>query len=71
MAGQYTIDVGRNVQANGWSLGAFTSNLSSPQTYLTRAAQGAVLSVTGGFAAEIVGPSLVAQSAVVGVRQGV
>jgi len=66
MTGQYIIDVSKNLQTSGLSAGAFTTNLSSPQTYLTLAIQGAVIGGTGGLAADVVGPSLVAQSALVG-----
>jgi RHS repeat-associated protein len=70
MTGQYIIDVSKNLQTSGLSAGAFTTNLSSPQTYLTRAMQGAVIGGTGGLAADVVGPSLVAQSALVGGTSG-
>jgi hypothetical protein len=70
IAGQYGVDVYNNVQARGLSVNAFTTNLSSPQTYLTRAAQGAIIAGTGGLAGGYLGLGLVGQSVAVGVTSG-
>jgi RHS repeat-associated protein len=49
LAAQYGYDVYNNVQANGFNASAFYSNLSSPETYATRAVQGAAVAVSGGI----------------------
>jgi hypothetical protein len=67
MAGQYGVDVYSNVQSNGLSWADFYNNLSSPQTYLTRASQGAVVAMTGGAAGEL---SIAVQMGIVGAAPG-
>ena len=49
MAGQYLYDVYNNVQANGFGASAFYRDLSSPETYAVRAAQGVAVALTGGL----------------------
>jgi len=71
IAGQYAVDVGQNIMANGFSVSAFTSNLSDPQTYLTRAVQGAIIGGTGGIAGAFPAIGIAGQSAIVGVASGV
>ncbi len=67
IAGQFAVDVFHNVQANGFNVGTYT--LSTPQTYLTRAAQGAVIGLTGGIAGGL-GIGLAGRAAIVGVTSG-
>ena len=66
--GQYGYDVYNNIQENGFNVNAFTSNLSSPGTYATRAAQGAVVALTGGAAATL---GTVGQVTAVGAASGI
>jgi RHS repeat-associated protein len=71
LAGQYGYDVYNNVQSNGFSASAFYSNLSPPQTYLTRAFQGAIIGATGGAASTyLTSVGLVGQSAIAGGVSG-
>jgi RHS repeat-associated protein len=51
IAGQYGFDVYNNVQSRGFSASDFYSNLSTPQTCVTRGIQGAAVAMTGGAAA--------------------
>jgi RHS repeat-associated protein len=71
VAAQYAIDVGGNINANGLNATDFYTGLSSPETYLTRAVQGAVIGATGGVAGtSLSGLGLFGQSAVVGGTSG-
>jgi hypothetical protein len=70
LAGQYAIDVGTNITTNGLSASDFYTNLSSPETYITRAIQGAIIGGTGGAAEGLVGPSLLPQGVTVGGASG-
>jgi RHS repeat-associated protein len=69
IVGQYGYDVYNNIQSHGFSGADFYSNLSSPETYLTRALQGAAVGATGGAAGAITA-SLAGQAAIVGVASG-
>ena len=69
MLGQYGYDVYSNIQNDGFSAGAFTSNLSSAKTYATRAVQGGAIAATGGLAAGA-GVGLTGQVAIVGGTTG-
>jgi hypothetical protein len=69
--GQYAFDVGSNIETNGLNAGDFYTNLSSPQTYFTRAIQGAVIGATGGLAGTLTDAGIVGQSAIVGGASGV
>jgi hypothetical protein len=60
-----------NYQRNGLTASDFYSGLSSPQTYLVRAGQGAIIAATGGAASALFAENLLAQSATVGVMSGV
>ncbi len=66
--GQYAVDVYNNSQANGFNLNAFVPS-SSGSTYLTRAAQGFAIGLTGGLVGAT-GLGLLSQSAIVGVASG-
>ncbi|MEK7564320.1 MAG: FG-GAP-like repeat-containing protein [Patescibacteria group bacterium] len=69
IVGQYGYDVYNNINNDGFSAGAFVSNLSSGKTYLTRGAQGAAIAATGGAVAAAgtsVGIGVVGQSVVMG-----
>ena len=71
IAGQYGVDVFSNYESNGLKASDFYSGLSSPQTYLLRAVQGAIIGATGGAASEeVFGTNLLIQSAVVGGVSG-
>jgi RHS repeat-associated protein len=70
LVGQYAYDVYNNIQTGGFSASALYSNLSSPETYLTRAGQGAIVAGTGGLAGNVFGLGLVGQSAGVGGASG-
>lgn len=71
IAGQYGVDVFRNYQQHGLTASDFYSGLSSSQTYLLRAFQGAVIGATGGAASEeVFGTNLLVQSSVVGGASG-
>ncbi|MEX0931733.1 MAG: RHS repeat-associated core domain-containing protein, partial [Candidatus Paceibacterota bacterium] len=65
LVAQFGADIYNNVQAGGWS-NAF-SNFSSGETYLTRAAQGFAIGLTGGAAS---GLGIAGQVAVVGGASG-
>jgi RHS repeat-associated protein len=67
IAGQYGFDVYNNIQTNGFGASDFYSNLSSPQTYLTRGIQGAAVAMTGGAAG---GFGIAAQMGIVGAASG-
>src|SRR3989344_2152887 len=67
IAAQYAYDVYNNSQVNGFSSSDFYSGLSSPGTYATRAAQGALVTLTGGIA----GGGIFGQSIATGVASGV
>ncbi len=64
IVGQFAVDVFHDAQANGFNVNKYT--FSTQQTYLTRAAQGAVIGLTGGVAGAL-GIGLAGQAAVVGV----
>lgn len=69
IVGQYAYDVYNNIHSNGLSAGAFT-HVSSAETYLVRATQGAVIAATGGIAASA-GLGTLGQAVTVGVASGV
>jgi len=70
IVGQYGFDVYNNISTNGFSTDAFYSGLSSGETYLTRAVQGAVIGATGGAAGALTA-SVAGQAAIVGGASGI
>ena len=72
IAAQYGYDVFNNYQRNGLTASDLYSGLSSPQTYLVRAGQGAIIGATGGLAsAEVFGSGVLIPSGVMGIASGV
>ncbi|MFM2358000.1 MAG: hypothetical protein RJA61_737, partial [Candidatus Parcubacteria bacterium] len=68
MLGQYGYDVYNNINTNGFSAGAFYSNLSSPEIYAVRGIQGAIVAGTGGL---VTGFGITAQIGTVGLASGI
>jgi hypothetical protein len=65
--GNTDFDVYNNIQSRGLSASDFYSNLSTPQTYITRGIQGAAVAMTGGAAS---GFGIAAQMGIAGAASG-
>ncbi len=67
VTGQFAFDMFTNVQTSGLNVGAY--RFSSPETYFTRAVQGAIIGGTGGLIGGLAGVGIAGQMAIQAVYQ--